>query len=494
VQPEAFFGTANSCLKRRHDPIYSIAYSEMLRRMKAFVSSTLRFLWCPQSASHHQMTLRDVIAREKFLTLSDTQAIHLFASSFPTELSHLRNASATVESGASTPPCCLDGKTPSALIYGAEFAEVNRTLTSMLALKWILADDYESFTRGQSEDKLAPETFKRMQETITRNLHGPDDTYALLVAIVIDDIGKDSTLATADDAEAEANHSEVVYHAAEADRIPALAGVSQRGRKAIMQSLQIGSKLNLSQLVQGECAPASLSVLRSIGEGECGYEMRAMVTLLDVAGAAAHRDARGCAIMTESVSRAYLRAIDVVGEFMRGKIPTERACYDRTLLDRAELLHEKGFPLLSVEDSEERTLLRLLCMGRGDSLESAEIFQAAFQLLPKSPRRRLVDGLSVDGIGDGVAIVPYYAPGLLAEVMRSVHHKERSFIVAALSAFLRFLACVFDDSLPHTNGIQERDLSFVQEVIKSDRFRDDPNILDGVELPWISKDTIDPRL
>ncbi|GIJ83308.1 hypothetical protein Asppvi_002127 [Aspergillus pseudoviridinutans] len=440
-------------------------------------------------------TLRDIIAREKFLTLSDTEAIHLFASSFPTELTHLRNASATVESGASTPPCCLDGKTPSALIYGAEFAEVNRTLISMLALKWILADDYETFTRGQSEAKLARETFERMQEQITRNLRDTDDIYALLVAIVIDDIGKDSTLALTDEAEAEANHSELVYHAARADRIPALAGVPQRGREAILQSLQIGSKLNLSQLVQGECAPASLSVLRSMSDVECGYEMRAMVTLLDVAGAAAHRDARGCAMMTESVCRAYLRAIEVVREFIQGNIPTERACYDRILMDRAELLHEKGFASLSVENAEERTLLRLLCMGRGDSLESAEMFHTAFQALPESTRRRLVDGLIVDGIGDGVAIVPYYAPGLLAEVMRNVHNKERSCIVAALSAFLRFLARVFEGPRPGADGIQERDLSFVQDVIKSGRFVDDPSILDTVKLPWMaSKDIIDPRL
>ncbi|GFF58598.1 hypothetical protein IFM61392_03091 [Aspergillus lentulus] len=439
--------------------------------------------------------LPDVIAREKFPTLSDTEAIYLFAFSFPTELSHLRNASATVESGTSTPPGCLDGKTPSALIYGAEFAEVNRTLISMLALKWILADDYNSFIRGQSGGKLTPEAFKRMRGLITRNLHNPDDIYALLVAIVIDDIGKDSNLALADEADAEANHSEVVYHAARVDRIPALAGVFHRGREAIMQSLQIGSKLNLSQLVQGECAPASLSVLRSIDKGERGYDMRAMVTLLDVAGAGAHRDARGCAMMTESVCRAYLRTIEVVGEFIRRNIPTERACYDRILMDRAELLHEKGFALLSVENAEERTLLRLLCMGRGDSLDSAEIFQAAFQLLPESNRRRLVDGLSVDGIGDGVAIVPYYAPGLLAEVMRGVHNKEHSCIVAALSAFLRFLARVFNRPRPGADGIQERDLSFVQDVIKSDRFCDKPSILDNVKLPWMaSSDIIDPRL
>ncbi|RHZ54421.1 hypothetical protein CDV55_100730 [Aspergillus turcosus] len=439
--------------------------------------------------------LRDVIAREKFPTLSDTEAIHLFASSFPTELSHLRNASATVESAASTPPGCLDGRTPSALIYGAEFVEVNRTLISMLALKWILANDYESFIRGQSGGRLAPETFGRLREMIARNLYDPDDIYALLVAIVIDDIGKDSTLATAGEAEAEAevNHSEVVYHAAQADRIPALAGVPQRGREAILQSLQIGSQLNLSQLVQGECAPASLSVLRSIGEAECGYTMRAMVTLLDVAGAAAHRDARGCAMMTESVCRAYLRAIEVVGEFIRGNIPTERACYDRILMDRAELLHGKRFALLSVENADERTLLRLLCMGRVDSLESADIFWWAFRLLPESARRQLVDGLSVDGVGDGVAIVPYYAPGLLAEVMRSVQNKERVCIIAALSAFLRFLARVFDSPQPRTDakgGIQERDLSFVQDVIKSERFGDDPSIFDDVELPWTaSSDT-----
>ncbi|EAW07121.1 uncharacterized protein ACLA_018250 [Aspergillus clavatus NRRL 1] len=457
----------------------------MYKALQAIFSSFLQAIWClPQSVLRRPMalplTLASVIAQDQFPHLTDTEAVLLFVESFPAEIAHLQHASVTVESGSSTPLGCCDGKSPSALICGTEHAEVNRTLISMLALKWLLANDYDSFVRGQPEEggRLTWESFQQMRRTFTSLSH--DALYALLVATIIDDIGKDPNLSH----QADLSHSEVVYHAASTGRIPSLSTVPSASKETILQSLQIGSKLNLSQLVQGECPPASLSVLRAV-QSPSAFEMRARVTLLDVAGAGAHRDARGCVMMTESVSSTYLRAIEVVREFPQGVYRDERACYDRILEDRAELLHGQGFELLSTRSADERALLRLFCMGRVGCKESAVVFQRAFDALLPTVRLTLVDGLGVDGIGDGVAVVPYYAPGLLAEVLRGCHD-EKDDVVPALSAFLRFLARVFG-SQPRSEdtGVVERDLSFVQAVIKDRAFAEDPSVLDTVRLPWM---------
>src|SRR5881227_371402 len=95
------------------------------------------------------------IGLDVFGRMSDIDATGLFGAAFPSELSHLKNASPTVETTTATPKGRLgesENETPSTVLYGENFAEVNRTLVSMLAVKWLLADDYSTFTAGQKDD------------------------------------------------------------------------------------------------------------------------------------------------------------------------------------------------------------------------------------------------------------------------------------------------------------------------------------------------------
>jgi hypothetical protein len=190
--------------------------------------------------------------------------------------------------------------------------------------------------------------------------------------------------------------------------------------------------------------------------------------------------------MSEPVFQAYISALEAFDEFSNGSIPSPRACYDRILEMRAKDLQQLGFAFLSPAD-EARALSRLLCMGRVTTNEQANQFKKALDQLPPSAKEDLVNGLSVGGIDDGVAIVPYYAPGLIADALKSTHNTD-STVIPVLSAFLRFLAMVFGGSKPQpgvAGGMLERDLSFVQGAIKSSGFRDDPTILDNISLPWI---------
>ncbi|KAJ5312210.1 hypothetical protein PENANT_c011G06883 [Penicillium antarcticum] len=431
---------------------------------------------------------------DDFGRMSDIDATGLFGAAFPSELVHLQNASPTVETTTATPIGRLgknENETPSTVLYGENFAEVNRTVVSMLAVKWLLADDYSTFTAGQKEDgKLTENSFCRLRDFYINRLPTEEDLHTLLIAMVVDDIGKDPNLAKQLEQHtgesAGADHSQLVFKAAQMGLIPALEIVPATLKDDILGCLQIGSSLNISQVVQGECPPASLTILQHLpGQGR-GFTLRAMVTFLDVAGAGGHADTRSCIVMTEPVFQGYIVAMEALDDFANGRISSPRACYDRILESRGRDLQQQNFILPSLTD-EVRALLRLLCMGRVTTREQAEPFKQAFSLLSPSIKANLVNGLNVDGTDDGPAIIPYYAPGLLISALKTTADKPDEAVIPVLGAFMRFLARVFDGSKPQpgaSGGIVEHDLSFVQDIIKSRGFRDNPQLLDEVVLPW----------
>ncbi|PLB37317.1 uncharacterized protein BDW47DRAFT_39265 [Aspergillus candidus] len=451
------------------------------------------------------------IAKGELPRISDSDALRLFADCFP-DLSHLKNADPTVESSSSTGS---KSWTPSREIFGEDFTEVNRTLVSMLAVKWLLADDYEAFTGGQPEAvRLSRASFQSLREFSLQENPSSQDIYALLVALAIDDIGKDPALAqeveeTASAASpispvspaspaspASSDHSGTVLQAAQAGLVSSLRDMPRETRMAVLQNLVLGSRVNIAQVLQGETAPASLAVLQQIPDADQGFHIRATVTFLDVAGAAAHRNPHGCVVMTESVFRSYMATIQRLDEFRKHLIDTPRACYDQVLSFRANILHECGFGLLSTDNSDERALLRLLSMGRVESKDVAERFQRAFNLLADPIRRALVDGLSVDGIDDGVAVVPYYAPGLLSEILKKIPKHSEDAIVQVLAAYMSFLAHVFDGSTPQPGkpgGLVERDVSFALATVESSEFKEHPDILASLEMPWEKDDAAHRR-
>ena len=310
------------------------------------------------------------------------------------------------------------------------------------------------------------------------------------MALSIDDIGKDPNLVMKLDEtpiSAIEDHSDAVFRAVQVDLVPAVETVSPYYQAAILRNLEIGSKLNFSQVVQAETTLASLTMLHSHHDQNQGFNIRAVVTLLDVAGAAGHRDPRGCVVMTERVFQSYMSTIRVLDDFRTGVVSTPRACYDQNLSSRAEVLHQEGFNLLSTEIREERSLLRLLCMGRVEGKELAGQFKQAFELLPDKAKRDLVNGLNVDGVNDGIAVVPYYPPGLISEALKNAPVQTGPAASRVLLAFMQFLAAVLDAPEPQIGtggGLLERDLSFALDTIKSCQFKEDPGVFGKIKFPW----------
>lgn len=131
--------------------------------------------------------------------------------------------------------------------------------------------------------------------------------------------------------------------------------------------------------------------------------------LFDLAGAKGHNDSRSALTMTQDVWESYRVAGDIPEA---AKDSTLSLCegYGRFLDMRSKRLERKGFCRLKVQELEERSLLPLLTMGRVTELKVAQLFENALDNLHGTSKARLVDGLLVDGVEDGTAVIPYYLP------------------------------------------------------------------------------------
>ncbi|KAJ2984751.1 hypothetical protein NUW58_g5898 [Xylaria curta] len=132
--------------------------------------------------------------RESFFGGSDEKKIlQLVQDLFPQELERLKRAY-SISNPNATPPSTAS---PSQILFGDQFDEVNRTLVSALTLRWICNDQYDAFRATQPDAvALTRESFNWMRGFFRAGLRTDDDLAALLTSIVANDLGKDPQLAT----------------------------------------------------------------------------------------------------------------------------------------------------------------------------------------------------------------------------------------------------------------------------------------------------------
>lgn len=432
-------------------------------------------------------TLQQAIFQGTFFDVDDEKALRMIAAEFEPELVRLKNASKASEPGKPK----SQQHSPSQLLYGEDLDEVNRSLVSILALRWLVKGEYDKFTSTQNQFvKLKPETFNKLHDLFLNGLPQPVDKFNLITSTIINDLGKDPSLA---DEVSEItglgpkaiNHDQVIYEAAKANLIPCILRLDEKHKGELFLGLKLGSTLNGAQLAQAENVPGNLEGLLEMKGERHAFELKFLELILDVAGAAGHVDARCAKMMIEPVAQAYLITYEVALEIIEGRC-TLREGYDKVLTRRAELLAESGFRLLSVEDKHERSLLRMLLMSRTADKDQAQLFSDAYDALPLAIRKGLNNGLNVDGYNDGRAILPYYMPAMFSEGLENVSKEPNERKIEAVSSLMRFLTRVLDGTRPspgQKGSIVERNLMFARDTIQSEEFREDPSVLDKIEIP-----------
>jgi hypothetical protein len=372
----------------------------------------------------------------------------------------------------------------------------------VLALRWIHDGDYERFTRGQlREFRLSEDSFEWLQRLFSSGLQSSEDLFALVLSMIINDLGKDPNLEK-DYLEitgkrlADSNHDALLLEAAKADMVPSLDYLSSEKRDEIMKGLELGSELNAGQLAQAESVPINLEGLLNMRGHEHAFELKFLEQILDVAGALGHIDCTGAKNLIEPVFQAFKTVHEVSLDIIRGH-SSLRQGYDKVLIKRGNMLSVKGFRRLSVSDREERALLRLLTMGRTADLEQAELFSKAFHALDKRNKEQLVIGLNVDGNVNETAVLPYYMPAIMSQALETTRDSSEEEKCRALCSLMRYLAKVLNNPenglavLPEgfaLNGavsgvVIERNMSKAQEVISSPAFKENPDVLDLLDIP-----------
>lgn len=438
-----------------------------------------------------KMSLLQIITDGDFPQLSDLDAVVIFGSAFKAELEWLKSASPTIESSRGSPVGSLGRNNcmPSVELYGSEYPEVDRTLISLLGVKWLLAGDYDTFTCGQPlPAKLKNDSFKRLRGLLTESCSTAESILALMIAIAVNDIGKSNDFASEvanSSGQTFENHDEVVNAAAQQNLIPTLNMLDSAARSDILLGLEFGSRLNVAQFAQAECVAANLKGIGIVSDKPRALAWKMLEVIMDVAGAGGHVDSRGAAQMTEPVFQAYLAAYEAVLGIQSGQMTIHEG-YDYILQSRMRLLHNAGLEAsLSIDKPSDHALIRLLTMGRVVDPERADRFIQAFGKLESGVRQSLVNALNIDSVDGQAAILFVYGPGLISEALKN--SKDNAQEISVLEALFQFFARVYNYHKESSNlqdsKVREINLSFAQDTVKSTLFSENPGTLDSLPIP-----------
>ncbi|PYH99048.1 hypothetical protein BO71DRAFT_405607 [Aspergillus ellipticus CBS 707.79] len=445
-------------------------------------------------------SLETVIADGHFTSLDDVTVMELVHKQFKAELEGLKGVDPNIEGGGAPTKGALTRQqpaggpeqqtlTPSQYLYNEDFSEVNRTLTNILAAKWLLADEYESFTAHQPDPvKLSRDTFGDFRQMAEKTLKCPDNLMALIVSLILGDQGKNQALVKrvldreGPRRDEEVNHDEILGLAIrQGEFSPPLKLLPPTLRNTVVLGVKLGVNLNIPQLTQGENVPGSLKGITIFKDDELAFNLKYLEIMFDVAGAGGHVDSRGAIRMIQPVCQSLLLTYPILLRIIAGELSL-RGAYDEVLRNRGRILSSTGFRELSTNVPAERALLRLCAMGRVADLSLAQLFDGAFRNLPSATREDLVNGLSVDGVDDGQAVILYYMPALFAELLRVTKNTPKTSQVEAIQCLLSFMARTYNGSKPHkgeVGSIIERDVSPAKDVI----VQKGPTALDGYILP-----------
>lgn len=397
--------------------------------------------------------LRSQLEHGLFFQLDQDEMYRCISRAFHKEIRYLKHAYATFYPAGLEP----SSDAPSRILFAEGFPEIDRTLNGILALRWIVLNDYESFTNNQRFHKLTEESFFELRQFFQDSLDDFQDheaMYALIVMQMTNDLGKstklveDLTAIDEDDISADMNHDAVmdrVIDRAE-DLIPSLISLQPDWNKMVKKLIKLSAQYNPAQLIQGECQSIALEALIKKKYDEFELDMKFMELFLDLSGAAGHVNHEGAKAMTEPTYRGMMRAREISIEVASGGMSTEDA-YDSILQFRIDLLGpvSNRIRIDDLSNNEDYTITRLLSMGRVVGPEDATLYADVFRNLEEEVQVQLIENLVLSQATVVLAhtdeevdmlygIQPTYFPSLLALV--TGEYEEKFAMLTALFTFL----------------------------------------------------------
>lgn len=305
----------------------------------------------------------------------------------------------------------------SVVLFGGAHTEFDRTAVGMLALRWLLDDDYEAFVACQSGPaRLTREGFNEMRAFATRVCGNAEAVRAMYVYMVVNDLGKIKavveTLRERSGVQ-DVDHDNLLLALLEENPevSPSFANLSDEYQSLILEGLR--AKWNGSQGIQAEDVAASWSGVADLSPKALDFYLLHLVC--DVAGAAGHVKQNGSGVMNGPCWLGFKLLIQALELFKKGASPVQV---------RAEYLRLRGDLLGSDTSSPEGLALTVIgCQLRAFDRESGKWIKAAFHSLAEAERAILVECMGRDGLSN-LGYLLYYSPALLANLI-SVAGKDK---------------------------------------------------------------------
>lgn len=466
--------------------------------------------------------LLDSLQIKSYFRLTEEKTLHLLYRAFHQEIDYLKSAYVVAQGEKDV----CSTLSPSQILFGQEerYDEVDRTLTGVLALRWIYDNDYEKFKANQPKAVvLDRDSFTALCDYYSQSTKGFGDyetLFMLIVAQVTNDLGKSSDLINAVErrigtGKLHHNHdvimSQVLTNSSTRSLIPSFQCLSLDQQKVMEKHIRLSAHFNPGQLVQAESPPAALDILTNPQFSGPELTLKWLEYYLDLAGASGHLNHEGARQFFQPVFRGFWRARQLTTRVAIDETrlsPTD--AYDTVLTDRIEWLEKKGWSPAQhfdiLENPKDYAKARIFCMARIDNATKATQFNNIYDSLPEKVQANLEKGLRISGkpATSGrfatPAVLPAYMPQMLvnAQAMKEADGKtivKDTTIAAAVAALLTYLSRVLILSepelidLPRDTVIVEREVKdIIGRLMRSDAFRADPSSVlnETVPLPAIA--------
>ena len=324
-------------------------------------------------------------------------------------------------------------------MFGQKHIEFDRTIVGIECLKHVMNGDYDKFTECQKESvKMTPENFKKLRDFTLGIIKTPQDADTILAYTMINDLGKIKefveNIETITGKQVK-DHDEALLIALKTipEKIPSFERLSKNNQNDIINALD--ADFNLGQFVQGECLPANLSKIKTIGTRAMDLYLAHM--FYDVAGAAGHVAPKGSLVMNDNVFNSYKQGIDSIRENV---LNGEKEIYDSLLQKKAQ---DYNLPMNS---DYEKAIVRLALMSRAYTPKDAQEIKEAFSQLSKDEQQNLVEGLSKDGISNK-GILLYYSPAFIQNMINSTSDSKIEMLSKAYRVMSKIYANKTDESV-----------------------------------------------
>lgn len=281
--------------------------------------------------------------------------------------------------------------------------EFDRAAVGLLCLKYVLSNDYESFTACQNPSvKLSFESFQKLRQFTKNVIKTPEDLEIAVYTIMCNDLGKTHTLINAYQAlkkNTDADH-DTIFATLLNEKPELFSGfqnLSYNQKAIILEGLN--TTFNLGQFVQGENTPADLPKIQSIGRK--ARDLYILHAFYDVTGAAGHVKNNGSLVMSEPVYYGY----DLAIKSLMTKPFTDS--YNRYMSIRGDLV---GF---DVKTPKGFALSRLAALSRCFKKSDGKLLSEVYDCLPKNVQNILKKELNETGLNNTSAVLIYYAPAFI---------------------------------------------------------------------------------